>query len=202
MTRQNRVMPDGRILAHPARGTLMGNRGCLHDAEGRLGPARWRSRAWVTCLLAFRGRRRAVMTPGRYTELFFLDEAVALAAGHRPCGECRRAEYARFRSAWQAAHGPGTRAEMDAALHASRTGPRLSARPADLPDGAFVTEARPLLVWQGQALPFSPEGYGAAVALPDGPLTVLTPPATLAALRAGYRPTPHQGAVSCCRASG
>ena len=87
MPLQNRVTPGGEIIADPARGTLMGNRGILHDAQQRLGRVRWRHPNWICCLLAFKGRRREVMTPHRYTELFFLDEATALAAGHRPCCE-------------------------------------------------------------------------------------------------------------------
>ena len=91
MSRQNRVTPWGEIISTPARGMFMGNRGgCMHDAGGELRVARWRSAQWIVCLLEFKGRRRAVMTPGRYTELFFLDEATALAAGHRPCAECQR----------------------------------------------------------------------------------------------------------------
>src|SRR2546426_6801146 len=101
MPLQNRVTPLGTIVATTARGTLMGNRGRLHDAERRLRRTSVPGyRAWVTCQLEFRRRRRRVMTPGRYTELFFLDEATALAAGHRPCGECRRADFLRFKNAW------------------------------------------------------------------------------------------------------
>ena len=96
MPLQNRVTPGGEIIADPARGTLMGNRGILHDAGQRLGVARWRHPHWIYCRLSFKGRRRAVMAPGRYTELFFLDEASALAAGHRPCYECRREDFLRF----------------------------------------------------------------------------------------------------------
>ena len=100
MPLQNRVTPYGDIIAVSARGTLMGNRGRLHDAIGRVVRRQVSSySAWVTCLLAFKGRRRTVMAPGRYTELFFLDEATALSAGHRPCGECRRADYRRFKAA-------------------------------------------------------------------------------------------------------
>ena len=106
MTLQNRVTPRGEITAHPARGTMMGNRGGrLHDEARRLGARRWVSRAWICCVIAFRGRRRRVMGAG-YTELFFLDEAVALAAGHRPCAECRCAAFDAFREAWGEAHGP------------------------------------------------------------------------------------------------
>ena len=118
MPRQNRVTPFGEIVATPERGTFMGNRGVLHDAEGRIRRA-WQLKRWIVCVLEFRGRKRQVMTPGRYTELFFLDEATALAAGHRPCAECRHARFLDFCNAWgQAhpderkvgqAHGPGDR---------------------------------------------------------------------------------------------
>ena len=99
MPRQNRVLPTGEIIAHPARGRFMGNRGILHDASGHLGRSRWKLMGWVTCVLDFKGRQRTVMSPGTYTELFFHDEAVALAAGHRPCAECRRADYRAYRAA-------------------------------------------------------------------------------------------------------
>ena len=105
MPLQNRVSPLGEIVATAERGGLMGNRGILHDRDRRLGVSRWKHPHWVCCRLAFLGRHRPVMTPGRYTELFFLDEATALAAGHRPCAECRRADYTRFLDAWTAAHG-------------------------------------------------------------------------------------------------
>ena len=104
MPLRNRVTPFGEIEVHPARGTLMGNRGILHGDDRTLGARRWAHRAWIVCVLSFRGRRRVVMTPGRYTELFFLDEAVALAAGHRACAECRNAAYRRYRELWREAH--------------------------------------------------------------------------------------------------
>src|SRR5919204_6549006 len=105
MPRQNRVTPFGEIVATPERGTLMGNRGVLHDGEGRIRRP-WQLRRWLVCVLDLKGRKRRVMTPGRYTELFFLDEATALAAGHRPCAECRRARFLAFCSAWGTAN-PG-----------------------------------------------------------------------------------------------
>lgn len=200
MTLQNRVLPTGEIVAEPFRGTLMGNRGCLHDAARRLGRARWRHRNWITCRLSFKGRRRTLMVPGRYTELFFLDEATALAVGHRPCAECRREDYLRFRAAWENAFGDRpSAAELDRTLHADRLdgvtggGQRrheVSAR--DLPDGAMaLIEGRPMLVWAGALRPWHRDGYRAALALPRGAITVLTPAATLAVLRAGYSPIPH-----------
>ena len=103
MPLQNRVTPEGDIIATPARGTMMGNRGgAFHTPEQTLGPRRWRTKAWICCVLEFKGRHRAVMQPNRYTELFFLDEATALAAGHRPCFECRRRDALRFAEAWRA----------------------------------------------------------------------------------------------------
>src|SRR3954451_8147614 len=128
MPRQNRVTPFGEIVAVPERGTMMGNRGVLHDARGRIFRP-WQVKRWLICLLEFRGRHRAVMAPNRYTELFFLDEATALAAGHRPCFECRRGRFLAFRDAWAAGNresiGPeAIRAAMiDDRLHAERVGP-------------------------------------------------------------------------------
>src|SRR5581483_1075577 len=144
MPRQNRVTPYGELIAVADRGMFWGNRGPLLDREGRL--ARYsRGQAWVICVLSFKGRRRAQWSPGRLTELYFLDEATALAAGHRPCGECRYRDYQRFKRSWAAAHGgavPGVQA-IDERLHADRlvrTGVRRSydAPLASLPDGAMV----------------------------------------------------------------
>lgn len=200
MTRPNRALPTQEIVAHPARGLFMGNRGQLHDDRGRLTGRAHSTRGWVTCRLSFRGRHRAVMAPGRYTELFFLDEAVALAAGHRPCAECRREDYARWRAAWAAAFGAAVPAEgMDRALHAARIRPRRGqlrhpAPAEDLPDGAFVLmEGTPHLMLGDSALPFAPGGYGPAVARPVGEVTVLTPAPTLRVMAAGYAPELHPG---------
>src|ERR1051326_763992 len=125
MPRQNRVTPFGEIVATPERGTFLGNRGVLHDDAGHIRRA-WQVKRWLVCVLEFRGRRRTVMTPRRYTELFFLDEATALAAGHRPCAECQRARYRLFRDVWAAANPdqitsrPPTADEMDRLLQAER----------------------------------------------------------------------------------
>src|SRR5215469_11582880 len=149
MSRQNRVTPFGEIVAVPEKGTFMGNRGILHDAEGHIKRA-WQVKRWIVCVLEFRGRKRTVMTPNSYTELFFLDEATALAAGHRPCAECRHARFLDFCNAWKMAH-PGhtasqrpTADEIDNRLHAERvTADRLKrsfpAAVGGLPDGVFVT---------------------------------------------------------------
>ncbi len=198
MPLQNRVQPTGEILAHPARGLFMGNRGILHDDAQRLGNARWRHKAWVTCVLSFKGRRRSLMAPGHYTELFFHDEAVALAAGHRPCAECRRTDYIAYRDALRIA-GPG--AELDRLLHAARAIPRRfvqrrhTASIRDLPDGVFILSGdRPSLVHGDSLRPFTPAGYGAPRLRPDqGKVTVLTPEPSIEALRNGYQPVLRLG---------
>jgi hypothetical protein len=182
----------------------MGNRGRLHDDARRIVRRVVRSyRAWVTCRLEFRGRRRTVMAPGRYTELFFLDEATALAAGHRPCGECRRADHRRFKAAWLAGNAdrglsPGAPVTaIDRELHRDRLGRdgRQRTFAADLgalPDGVFVElpgSPAAWLLWDRALCPWSPEGYGAARPRPRArAVTVLTPRSTVAAIAAGYAP--------------
>ncbi|MHA7876730.1 hypothetical protein [Roseivivax sp.] len=199
MPLQNRVTPFGEIVADPARGSLMGNRGRLHDGQKRLGRARWRGRAWISCLLDFKGRHRPeMMMPRSYTELFFSDEWVALAAGHRPCAECRRAAYLDFRDALARACptlGPAPRAaEMDRLLHAARTGPdaRWQAKRAELPDGTFVLgeDAVALLLWRDKMWRWTSQGYEPAASV-TGALTVLTPRPITGALAAGYAPLGH-----------
>lgn len=197
MPRQNRVTPEGEIIADPARGLVMGNRGCLHDAAGRLGTARWRHPHWIICALSFKGRWRPIMAPNRWTELFFLDEATALAAGHRPCAECRRAAYNAFRAAFAPAPLPAP--EIDRRLHTARvtrTRHQITHRAdlATLPDGSFVKlpgAPEPLLVLTDRLLPWRPDGYGLAQPRLGGTVTVLTPAPTVAALRNGYRPILH-----------
>jgi hypothetical protein len=204
---QNRVTPFGDLIATPARGTLMGNRGRLHD-PGRRVVRRIAGgyRAWVTCLLAFRGRHREVMAPNRYTELFFLDEATAMAAGHRPCGECRQADFRRFKAAWLVANrdrglGPDVLiGAIDRELHRDRLEP--DGRPrtyvaelGSIPDGVFVVlpgVAEALLLWRGSVVPWSPAGYGAVRRAPRGQrATVLTPRSTVRTIAAGYVPAVH-----------
>jgi len=203
---QNRVTPTGEIVADPGRGLLMGNRGCLHGPDRRLGAARWRSKLWICCVLDWQGRRRDPMPPGRWTALFFLDEAIALAAGHRPCAYCRRADFAAFAEAWRAAHGlaaPPRAPQVDARLHAERVDPRSRrqlTRPAPaggLPDGAMVRHGGAVgLLLGGRLLPWSFGGYGAALALPAATMVeLLTPPATVATIAAGYRPLLHPSAA-------
>ncbi len=204
MPRQNRVTPRSEIIAHPGRGLLMGNRGCLHDQGGRI-VRDFRGERWIACLTAFRGRRRALMQPGRYTELFFLDEAVALAAGHRPCAECRRADYDRFCRAWRRADLPEARlaSAMDRVLHQARLAGKGAPTPlAALPDGAFVEWQSGACLWhEGRLWPWAPGGYGAPRPLAPAPapatatsLPVLTPAPVLAVLAAGYRPLLHASA--------
>ena len=201
MPLQNRVTPDGRIIADAARGTMMGNRGVLHDEHKELGPARWRHKNWVACRLEFNGRHRQVMTPRRYTELFFLDEAVAFAAGHRPCGECRRADYLTFKKLWErdVAGTAVSAKELDTWLHAERAIPRQGRQRyhagelADLPSGAFVLlggeGTQPFLVWQDRLFPYLPAGYEAPMMRPlKGEVKVLTPPSTLKVFEAGLTP--------------
>lgn len=196
MPLQNRVWPTGEIVAHPARGLFTGNRGVLHGAEKRLGRARWRHKAWIICTLEYKGTRREVMAPGRWTELFFLDEAVALAAGHRPCALCRRAAFRAFAEAIALPRAP----QIDAALHEARvTRDRRQithrAEAEALPDGAFVLHRdAPHLVVGASLLPWAPGGYGAPVARPGGTLTVVTPAPSIAALAAGYAPVLHPSA--------
>ncbi len=204
MTRQNRVLPTGEIVADPARGLFTGNRGVLHDGQGQLGSARWRHPHWIVCVLELPGKPpRPLMAPGRWTELFFLDEAVALAAGHRPCAYCRREAFARFRAAWLAADLPGQRApEIDAVLHTARvrrdrTQVTHYSDAADLPDGAIVLQAgSPYLLSGPVILPFGASGYGAPARRPSGQVTVLTPAPTVAVLRAGYLPVLHPSALN------
>lgn len=195
MARRNRVTPLGELIADPARGLVFGNRGCLHDASGEI-RRRWAGRRWIACRLQFRGRRRTpLLAPGRYTELFFLDEATAWAAGHRPCAECRHADYTRFGTLWRERHPDQHGADaIDRQLHAERIGPDARTRcrhEADLrtlPDGTMVElDGAPWLVHGGWLLAWSPAGYTARRRRPaDGPARVLTPPSLVAILACGW----------------
>lgn len=199
MPLQNRVWPDGKLMAHPARGMLMGNRGGqIHDPQTRTIRRQQTSRRWICCVLAFKGRRREVMGKG-YTELFFLDEVTALAAGHRPCFECRRADAAAYAAA-AARHlgletAPGAD-WMDRQL-APQRGPRWPGTPLDdmvpdaLPSGTMLTDGATFLALKsGRLLRWSPEGYGPA-ATPVAGLRIITPALSLAALSGGYQPIWH-----------
>jgi hypothetical protein len=179
---QNRVTPLGELIATPERGLVFGNRGRLHDDEGRI-RRRFVGRRWIACRLEFRGRHHGAMPPGRYTGLFFLDEATAFAAGHRPCAECRHEDYVRLVEIC------GARADaIDARLHEERLGPRREERPLDdLPDGAFVLRGRePWLVLGGELLRWTPGGYTMRVARSGGRATVITPPLLVEVLRSGW----------------
>ena len=208
MTLQNRVMPTGEIVAMPERGLLTGNRGIIHDPRTKtLLNRRWTGKAWIACVCEFRGRRRDVMGGRSWTELFFLDEATALAAGHRPCFFCRRDDANAFRAAWQ--NGNAVRhvsaPDMDEVLHRERLdgrAKRLHPLPmpiAELPDGTMVqVKTENLLIANGCALRWSFGGYGkAGVALSDALL--LTPPSTVRALNAGYRPMLHPSAAQSAK---
>ena len=204
MALQNRVTPTGDIIATPHRGMFTGNRGIIHDPATKTLTRRWASQAWLTCLCEFKGRRREVMGGRSWTELFFLDEATALAAGHRPCFFCRRDDAVRFRAAWE--EGNGVRRvparDIDAVLHRERLSggkKRLHAVQMpleELPDGAMLQEgAESFLIVRGRALLWSPAGYRKAPnAIQDAML--LTPPSTLRALLAGYRPGLHESVVA------
>jgi hypothetical protein len=201
VTLQNRVLPTGDIIADPARGTLTGNRGILHDRNRTLGPRRWTHPHWISCALTYRDTRRTPMTPGTWTELFFLDEAVAMAAGHRPCALCRRAAFRAFQAAWARGTGlPADAPAMDRALHAARVGRdrrqvRHVAAAATLPDGTYVLwQDTPHLLRGGLLHPFTPAAYGVPLPRPTGPVTVLTPAPMVAALAAGYAPLIHPSA--------
>ena len=204
MPLKNRVTPFGEVIAEPARGLFTGNRGCLCDEAGKLARRRWRLKAWITCRLSYKGWWRPVMQPGVWTELFFLDEATALAAGHRPCALCRRAEYNLYRHSWSVAQGlaaPPKATEMDFRLHRERTrrgGGKVAfqARLSDLPDGTMVRQqnptGNPMLVHKDRLLEWTPGGYVALCDCGDGMLDVLTPKSSVAVLKAGYRPVLHE----------
>jgi len=206
MPLQNRVRPDGEIVCTPQRGTFLGNRGgrIHHPATKTLFPVRrWASRQWICCVLEFNNRKRAVMGPGSYTELFFLDEVTALAAGHRPCFECRRHRAVAFAEAWAKAakqtRRPSAR-EMDLRLHGERLmGREKRLYPSNwsqLPDGAASISSGEMIVKrQNRALLWTFDGYQNTTA-PKSPVDCLTPPGILEVLRAGYEPQWHKSAAS------
>lgn len=198
MPLQNRVTPWGEILESSTRGTLMGNRGILHD-DGRNVRKTHVHQNWVICVLEFKDKRRQLMAPERYTELFFLDEATALAAGHRPCMECQRQRALEFKHRWALANRPdgtgGVRMpEMDRQLHRERIRRRQKvtwqSMVDDLPDGAcFEFERQAYIVWEGTIWRWSFEGYQLAEPCrSDEVVEVLTPASVVSAFRAGFRP--------------
>lgn len=206
MPRQNRVTPFSFIVAVSARGTLTGNRGCLHDDQQHI-RRQFQGERWIICLLEFKGRKRNLMTPGHYTELFFLDEATALAAGHRPCAECQRERFTRFRNLWATANperagtSRPTATVMDAVLHQERTaliddGNWSCIAIESLPDGVFVTDdgRTAYLILAGRVLRWTSGGYE----LPTAPLQhrvrILTPASVVRTLAAGYPADIHPSA--------
>ena len=197
MPLQNRVTPLGDLIADPARCSVYGNRGCLHDETGRI-RRRYDGKRWIACRLRFRGwHRTPLMQPGRFTELFFLDEATAFAAGHRPCALCRREDYNRFVAIWQRIHpGQAGADAIDAQLHSERFDPCTRARHyhegrfVDLPDGAFVMhDGEPRSVLGRALLRWTPSGYSEAAPRPSRARAVLiTPPSLIEILRADWQP--------------
>lgn len=196
MPLRNRVTPLSELIADPARGLVYGNRGCLHDADGHI-RRRYATRRWIACRLQFKGwLRRPLLQPGKFTELFFLDEATAFAAGHRPCALCRREDYDRLTEIWRDLH-PGRRGAdaIDEQLHAERFDPATRAQRHheaeidDLPDGAFVLHHDgPYLVRGEELLRWSPAGYDARIARPaKTKAAVITPPSLLAVLRTDWQ---------------
>jgi PAS domain-containing protein len=194
---QNRVSPLGELIADPGRGLVYGNRGCLHDADGRI-RRHHAGRRWIACRLEFRGwLRRPLLQPGRFTELFFLDEATAMAAGHRACALCRREDYVRLGEIWRSLHPRDEGADaIDATLHRERWDAAGRARRlheaalAGLPDGTFVLRGgRPCLVAGDRLLTWSAGGYAAGEPRPAVErAAVITPPSLVEVLRAGWRP--------------
>lgn len=199
----NRVDPFGAIAAVPERGLFLGNRGGrFHRDDRTIGPHPWASRQWICCVLSFKGRRRTPLMGRGYTELFFLDEVTALAAGHRPCFECRRADATRFAAAWARAKGlaaPPKAPEMDAVLHGERLEGRgkrtWRAEAIGLPDGTMIAVGRQAFaVKGGEMLPWSFIGYSPPRPFPMDKIDVLTAPTIVAALREGYVPVWHGSA--------
>jgi hypothetical protein len=209
MPHRNRVDPFGTLIETPARGVWYGNRGCLHDRHGRITNRKPPTDIWIICLLEFKNRKRKLLQPGRFTELFFLDEATGLAAGHRPCGECRLADLRRFGAMWPGKwpRGYALAREMDITMRAERLDRGGKGRPCALDmrrppvDGLmFVLEREgprvAVLAARGALWRWTPSGY-------EGPLpwagreraALLTPPSTAAAIENGYAPQIHPSAL-------
>lgn len=209
MPLQNRVSPGGELLRSSARGTLMGNRGgLLHNAQREI-VRQYKSRSWITCQLEFKGRRRVVMSPGLYTELFFLDEATSLASGHRPCAECRRDRFNAFKVAWtqwsvRDESKPLLVHEMDVELHRARIGGKREKITHEssidsLPDGCLIRIDGSVYLVQGQSLLlWSLQGYGKRIERHHGEVvSVLTPQPIVECLRRGYVPGVHESSLAC-----
>lgn len=213
MSRRNRVTPFGELV-DTGRGLVFGNRGCLHDENGAIRRS-YQGKRWIACRLTFRGRQRELLQQGRYTELFFLDEATAFAAGHRPCRECRYRDYQDFLTVWHELHPTDAlrAGSIDARLHRERVEPktqaqrRHAARFETLPDGAFVVvEGEALLVFGDRLLRWTPVGYDRRLPRPaGGEANVITPPSLLAVLTSGWRselPLLHPSAQASFAARG
>lgn len=199
---QNRVDPKGNFIRTSARGAWLGNRGVIHRDKEIVRP--FKHQAWIICVLEFKGRKRPVMAPDRWTELFFLDEATAFSAGHRPCFECRREDALRFKACWikgNPEYGFTMKTpigKIDAIIHADRidaekrkvTFQLLSSR---IPDGTFVLmNEDAYLLRDGRLHQWNPEGYTNTIAIPESTkLIVLTPKSVVNAFRAGYVPMTH-----------
>ncbi len=197
---QNRVNPQGQIISTPARGTWMGNRGLLHDDQKNI-IRPFKLKAWLICVLEFKDRKREIMKPDRYTELFFFDEATAFSAGHRPCFECRRKDYEKFKSLWLKGN-PEHRftektsiREIDQVLHTERIsndGGKITFKDniGELPYGTFTEfEGRPYILSDRFLYHWIPFGYDKKMQLPSATeVKVLTPVSTVKAFRAGYIP--------------
>jgi hypothetical protein len=207
MPLQNRVDPWGRLHAVPDRGTLLGNRGIIHNHAREI-VAQWRTKAWITCQLAWKGWRRTLMRPGSWTELFFLDEATAFAAGHRPCAYCRRARFTEFKTAWLAANpaviasAAPRIAEIDNILHAERARKGGGKVTYDeqwraLPDGTMIElDAAAYVVWKRQLLKWAFNGYSRSEMPWPSQQTVhvLTPVSIVRTFRHGFQPGVHESA--------
>jgi len=207
MPRQNRVTPFSEIVATEARGTLMGNRGCLHNDRGEI-RRQYQLKRWIICLLDFKNRHRPIMTPGHYTELFFLDEATALAAGHRPCAECQRERFNLFRTSFAQANpifSGVTRPaapSIDEVLHQERITTDRKQRTyrssmAGLPNGTIVRldDSNAYLVHERNLLLWSPVGYEEMIRrVASSNVTVLTPRSIVRTLAAGYEVAIHRSA--------
>lgn len=212
MTLQNRIDPWGKLNAVAARGAWMGNRGILHDDQKQI-MAPWRHKSWITCELKFKNRKRAVFSAGRYSELFFLDEATALSAGHRPCAECRRGRYNEFKTLWCAVMlGIATPASIpvsriDSQLHVERAvrgGGKLTFRTEfkHVPEGAFIEiDGAAFLIWRGGLHRWSPQGYVRTMRAlsPSDEVIVLTPASIALLYQHGFKPQVHD---SACRGPG